>query len=160
VNRLAFMTAGDPTRRSPLAGLDLAGVVSDLSLLTKLEVRGDIAGLRPAAGEEVIAITDRRALVVTEAPPAEPCRRLAGEGRRVYDMTAALAAVEFEGDALFRRTTDLDPDRLPAAGAILRGTPAIVERREPGGHFRLYIPRELARNAVEAIVDLAGGIAS
>ena len=40
--------------------------------------------------------------------------RLLAQGYRVYDMTAALAALEVEGEDLMRRLTELDLDALPA----------------------------------------------
>ena len=42
--------------------------------------------------------------------------RLTAPGYRVYDMTAALAALEVEGEDLMRRLTELDLDALPAIG--------------------------------------------
>jgi hypothetical protein len=84
------------------------------------------------------------------------------EGYRVYDMTAALAALEVEGENLMRRLTELDLSQLPATGAILRGTPALIERRpaaEGGGErFRLYVPQELGQFVAETIVDIRSGL--
>jgi hypothetical protein len=51
-------------------------------------------------------------------------------------MTAALAALEVEGEDLMRRLTELDLDRLPAIGAIARGTTALIERRGAGARDR------------------------
>jgi hypothetical protein len=72
-------------------------------------------------------------------------------------MTAALAALEVEGEALMRRLTELDLDSLPAVGSILRGTPAVIERRG-GDRFRLFVPQELGQFVAETIVDLAAGL--
>jgi hypothetical protein len=124
--------------------------VADVSHLGKLEVRGGV----PAGA---IPIGVGRALVVVDGDARGERDRLLGEGYRVYDMTAALAALEVEGEALMRRLTELDLERLPAVGSILRGTPAVIERRE-GERFRLFVPQELGQFVAETIVDLAAGL--
>ena len=118
--------------------------IDDVSHLGKWEVRGDAPGL----DGEVIRISAERALVVGGRRP---------EGPRVYDMTAALAAFEVEGEDLMRRLTELDLDELPAIGSILRGTPALIERRG-GERFRLFVPQELGHFVAETVVDLARGL--
>jgi hypothetical protein len=75
-------------------------------------------------------------------------------GYRVYDMSAALVAVHVESEALLRRVTELRD--FPAVGAVLRGVPAVIERREDG--FRLLVPQELAQFVSETIDDLRGGL--
>jgi hypothetical protein len=83
--------------------------------------------------------------------------RLIDEGYRVYDMTAALAALEVEGEDLMRRLTELDLDALPAIGAIARGTTALIERRD-GERFRLFVPQELGQFVAEVVTDMARGL--
>ena len=108
----------DPTwcsrRRSP--DIDGAGVVTDVSALGKLEVRGDIDALEPVSGEHLVPIGAGRALLVMHGSPAAARFRLRASGYRVYDVTAALAAFEIEGEDLLRRLTELDLRALPAVG--------------------------------------------
>jgi sarcosine oxidase gamma subunit len=109
-----------------------------------LEVRGGVP-------DGSIAIGADRALVVGED---------AGEldGYRVYDMSAALVAIEVEGAELMRRLTELDLDALPAIGAVARGTTAVIERLE-GDRFRLLVPQELAQFVAEFVADASEGLA-
>ena len=69
---------------------------------------------------------------------------------RVYDMSAALVAIEVESEALLRRVTELTDS--PAAGSILRGVPAVIEPH--GSGFRLFVPQELSQYVAETIDDL------
>jgi hypothetical protein len=131
---------------SPLRHVD---GIDDVSHLGKWEIRGDSSSLKPGDGEELIRISADRALLVGDRRP---------DGHRVYDMTAALAAFEVEGEELMRRLTELDLDELPAIGSILRGTPALIERRD-GERFRLFVPQELGHYVAETVVDLARGVA-
>ena len=72
------------------------------------------------------------------------------DGYRVYDMSAALVAVEVESGALLQRVTELT--EFPAAGSILRGVPAVIEQR--GAAFRLFVPQELSQYVAETIDEL------
>lgn len=105
-----------------------------------LEVRGGI----PAGS---IPIGRDRALVVGDTD-------VNLDGYRVYDMSAALVAIEIEGDALLRRITELT--EFPAIGSILRSVPAVIERRGPA--YRLFVPQELSQYARETIDDLRSGL--
>jgi hypothetical protein len=147
VSRLEFMSPVARHAVSPLRHIE--GVI-DVSHLGKLEVRGGIP-------DGAIPIGVARALVVVDGDPRAERDRLLAEGYRVYDMTSALAALEVQGDALMRRLTELDLDALPAVGSILRGTPAVIERRE-GDRFRLFVPQELGQFVAETVVDLAAGL--
>src|SRR5262249_45417357 len=134
MSELAFVSPGEarpdggftPHPASPLArALDRADGLGDLSLLGKVEVRGELDDLPPDV--EVIRITPRRALVLC---PLERCAELLESlSGLTVDMTAALAGIELQGDRLFCRLTDLDADALPAAGKVA-GVPAIVTRRD------------------------------
>ena len=106
-----------------------------------LEVRGS----GPPAGS--IPIGPDRALVVGDT---------AAElgGYRVYDMSAALVAVEVESDVLLQRVTELT--EYPAVGSVLRGVPAVVERC--GGSYRLFVPQELSQYVTETIDQLRGAL--
>jgi hypothetical protein len=145
VSRLAFLSGGDAPLVSPLRHARPHPRVADVSALRKLELRGEVAGVAGA-----IPLGPRRALLVGDdvRVPA---------GVRAYDMTSALAALEVEGEDLMRRMTELDLGALPAVGAILRGTPALLERRG-GERFRLFVPQELGHFVAETIADLADGI--
>ena len=131
---------------SPLRHVD---GIDDVSHLRKWEIRGDASSVRLEEGEELIRISPDRALLVGA--------RRRPDAQRVYDMTAALAAFEVEGEDLMRRLTELDLDELPAIGSILRGTPALIERRG-GDRFRLFVPQELGHFVAETVVDLRRGL--
>jgi hypothetical protein len=124
--------------------------VTDVSHLGKLEVRGGVP-------DGSITIGLDRALVIVDGDARAERDRLLAEGYRVYDVTAALAALEVEGEDLMRRLTELDLGALPAVGSILRGTPALIERRS-GDRFRLFVPQELGQFVAETVVDLAAGL--
>jgi len=146
MSRLAFLS---PDECAP-------EVVLDRSEPSKLEVRGEIGSLEAQGGEQLLPLAPGRALLVTDRPGAAR-ERLAADGFRVYDMSAALATLEFDGEDLLRRLTELDPEQLPAIGSIARGTPALIERRG-GERFRLYVPRELGEYVGEVVADLAQGL--
>jgi hypothetical protein len=161
VTSLAFLSpdlarAGDgfePRLASPLArALHGDARVRDLSLLGKLEVRGDVDAL--AVDAEVVRITPRRALVIC---PLERCAdvraRLQG---LVVDMTGALAGLELEGEQAMRRLTDLDLDALPAVGKVAE-VPAVVLR--DGDRFRIFFPQELGHHVAEVVLDALDGLA-
>jgi hypothetical protein len=154
VTRLAFLSADGIPFASPLE--HVSGIV-DVSALGKLEIRGELGRLRPAPGEELISITPARGLLVCHGSPAAAQERLSVDGFRVYDMTSALAGLELQGEALMRRLTELDLETLPAAGAVARGVPAVIERRG-GERFRLFVPRELGHHVAEVVLDLAEGL--
>ena len=105
-----------------------------------LEVRGGVP-------EGSIPIGPDRALVVGDTATSL-------DGYRVYDLSAALVAIEVESEALLRRISELT--EFPAAGSILRGVPAVIERRGEG--FRLFVPQELSQYVAETIDDLRSGL--
>jgi hypothetical protein len=152
VSRLAFLSPdeADVTGVSPLRHVS-GTAFTDVSHLGKLEVRGDVETL------DAIPIGPRRALVVLEGDVRVERDRLVDEGYRVYDMTAALAALEVEGEDLMRRLTELDLEALPAIGSIARGTTALIERRG-GERFRLFVPQELGQFVAEVVTDMARGL--
>jgi hypothetical protein len=156
VTRLAFLSPDEADaavpRVSPLREAASAAF-TDVSELGKLEVRGEVAAVECAPGEELIPITPHRALLVVEGPTHAARERLGALGYRVYDMTAALAALEVQGAALMRRLTELDLEALPASGSIARGTPALIERRD-GERFRLFVPQELGRFVADVVTDM------
>ena len=141
---------------SPLDGLALRDVVRDVSLLGKLELRGELDRVPLGPGDEQLPIGLHRGLVVTDVPATAQVR-IEAAGLRCYDVTAAYAGLEVEGETLLRRLTDLDLERLPAVGAVARGVPAVVQRRE-GEHFRLFVPQELGVYVASVVLDLATGL--
>jgi hypothetical protein len=142
VSELAFLSPDEATvvARSPVPSLG------------ELEVRGDVASL-----EGAVPLGPGRALVITNGDARPERDRLRAAGFRVYDMTAALAAVEIDDERLMRRLTELDLDRLPATGSIARGTPAVIQRLDDG-RFRLFVPHELAHFVAEVVEDIAAGL--
>ena len=86
-------------------------------------------GVETGPGEELLRLAPRRGLLVTEGSPAVAIERLRAQGVRAYDVTAALAAFEFEGDDALRRLTELDPASFPTAGSLARGTRAVLDAR-------------------------------
>jgi sarcosine oxidase gamma subunit len=148
VTRLAFLSPheADVEGVSPLR--HVAGPFTDVSQLGKLEVRGDVEGIPIGPG---------RVLVVVDRDVRAERDRLVAAGHRVYDLTAALAALEVEGEDLMRRLTELDLEALPAIGSIARGTTALIERRG-GERFRLFVPAELGHFVAEVVVDMARGL--
>jgi hypothetical protein len=154
MSRLSFLSpdecAHDVVQVSPLRRAELGSAVHDVSGLGLLEVRGDVlAGALP--------IGPGRGLLVVDGDVRAARERLAAEGLRVYDQTAALAAFEVEGEDLMRRLTELDLDALPAIGAVARGVPAVIERRG-GERFRLFVPEELGHYVAEVAADAARGL--
>jgi hypothetical protein len=152
VTRLAFLSPVSAAFVSPLARAAGEGV-TDVSHLGKLELRGALDGVEPGPGEELLRYAPSRALLVTEGP----VQRVSRAGVRAYDMTAALGAFEFDGEDALRRVTDLEPARLPAAGAIARDTWALVEARG-SGRFRVFVPQELGHYVVEVVLDTLRGL--
>jgi hypothetical protein len=157
VSELAFLslqTADDgfrPQAASPLArALERSQGIRDLSLLGKLEVRGEVDALEG----DVIRITPERALVVCDLDDvAALSTRVPGT---VVDVTAALAGIEVEGEPLLRRLTDLALDRLPAAGKVA-DVPALVTR--DGDRFRIFFPQEYGDSVVATVRDAQEGLA-
>jgi hypothetical protein len=105
-----------------------------------LEVRGGVP-------DGSIRVGPDRALVVGDTSADL-------SGYRVYDMSAALVAIEVESEALLRRVTELT--ELPTTGSILRGVPAVIERRGDG--FRLFVPQELSQYVAETLDSLRSGL--
>jgi hypothetical protein len=142
-------TDGKP---DPLRALGLR----DLSLDGKVELRGEVDLVEPAPGEELIRFSPRRALLLVDEDPAEVIQRLRATGVRAYDMTGALAGLAFEDERVARRLTDLDLDRLPAAGMIAKIGAILV--RDEGERFRVYFPQELGHYVAECVLDAIAGL--
>ncbi len=121
-----------------------------------IEVRGDLDLAEPLAGEELVRLSRRRGLFLTSEDPAEAAGRLRGQGILAYDATGALAGMGIEGEQLMRRLTDLDLDRLPAAGPFARVTAVVL--RDEGERFRVYVPQELGHYVADAVLDALAGL--
>jgi hypothetical protein len=121
--------------------------VTRLAFLSPLSPSLRILEVRGGVPEGSIPIGPHRAVVVGEIEADL-------DGYRVYDMSAALVAIEVESEALLRRVTELT--EFPAAGPILRGVPAVIERQGDG--FRVFVPQELSQYVTETIDDLRSGL--
>lgn len=157
MTELAFLSpdrcAPEVKLASPLARV----AVRDLFGIGVLELRGELPS-SVEAGEELVRLTPDRALLVTAGSPAVARERLRGPGTRVYDLTAGFAALEVEGETLFRRLTDLDPAKLPAAGPVARGVGGVVTRTA-SGTFCILVPQEYGHYVAEVVLDLQQGLA-
>jgi hypothetical protein len=152
--------AKSPLERALAHGHSGAVTLTDLSLLGKIEVRGDVDAI-DAGGAEVVRITARRALVVCDAESADLRARLAEKADLVIDQTGALAglAVQGAGSAqLLRRLTDLDLDALPAVGSM--GHIQTLVLRDGADSFRLFFPQEYGDSMAESVLDAAEGLDS
>jgi len=128
----------------------------DLPLDGKVEIRGDLGLVTPLAGEELVRLSPRRGLLFTADDPAEVVERLRASGVLAYDATGALAGLAIEGEQLMRRLTDLDLDRLPAAGPFAHVTAVVL--RDGGERFRVYVPQELGHYVAGAALDAIAGL--
>ena len=159
MSRLAFLSPSqaepDVAVVSPLRHA-LGPGLHDVSQLGKLELRGPLDAVTPAAGEQLLELRPGLGLLVTD-DPAAALERLEGSGVRAYDMTAALAAFEFTGDDALRRLTELDPASFPTSGSIARGTRAVFEDRG-GGRYRVFVAQELGHYVAEVVLDVLRGL--
>ena len=145
------------TLSSPLAraldGVD-PELVRDLSLDGKVELRGDLSLVSPLAGEELVRLTPRRGLLLTD-DPVGAVERARSAGMLAYDATGLLAGIDLHGEHLLRRLTDLDLEHLPAAGAFARVTGIVLR---DGDTFRVYVPQELGHDVTLAALDAMAGL--
>jgi hypothetical protein len=162
VSSLGFLSASlcEPeTLASPLAraldGVD-PDLVRDLSLDGKVEVRGDVGLVEAQPGEELIRLSPRRGLLLVHGDPVAAAERLRERGLRAYDASGVLAGLAVEGEQVLRRVTDLDLDRLPAAGSFARIGAILV--RDEGERFRVYFPQELGHYVAEVVLDALEGL--
>ena len=174
---LAFLS---PSRCAPDAlssplGRALRGVdptlVEDISLGGKVEVRGDLDLVGIERGEELVRLSPRRGLLLTDGDPAEAVERLRAAGVLAYDATGALAGLAVTGERAMRRLTDLDLGALPAAGPFAH-VPAVVlpggrsaetrpgsdPGRVPERRFRVYVAQELGHYVAECVLDALAGL--
>jgi heterotetrameric sarcosine oxidase gamma subunit len=161
VSDLGFLSPSRATDeavwRSPLerALAHAPAGIEDVSRTGKLEVRGDIAAI---AEGEVVRLTPRRALVLCPWEETASLRaRLRSEGLQVVDQSAGYAGLRIQGATLMRRLTDLDLDRLPAAGALAHVQAIVL--RDDEHTFRVFVPQEYGHYVAEVVVDAGRGVA-
>ena len=160
MNAIEFLSASrcDPaTIASPLRrALASVSSVEDRSLDGKVELRGDLELVEIEDGEELVRLSPRRGFLLTPRDPADVALRVRAQGVLAYDASGAWAGMAVGGERLMRRLTDLDLDRLPAAGPFAR-VPAIVLRDE-GERFRVYVAQELGHDVALAVLDAIRGL--
>ena len=153
-SRCAEGTTTSPLRRA-LEGAG-EGAVRDLSLEGVVEIRGNVPAVHPAAGEELVTLSSRRAFLFTGDDPAEVVARVRAQGALAYDATGALAGIAIADERVLRRLTDLDLDSLPTAGPFARVTALL--RRGADGWFHVYVQQELGHYVAEAVLDALAGL--
>ena len=143
--------------RSPLErGLEHAPPeIADLSLMGKLDVRGDLDSF-DAKGVELFRITPERGLALCDFTKTANVRARLADRFLVVDLSAALAGLQLRGEALVRRLTDLDLDSLPAVGAVAHVQAYVL--RDDAETFRLFFPQEYGHYLAEVVVDAAEGL--
>ena len=147
-------TTTSPLRRA-LDGADPAAV-RDLSLEGIVEVRGNVAAVPPAGGEELVTLSPGRAFLFTEDDPALVVERVRAAGALAYDATGALAGLAIANEQVVRRLTDLDLAAIPTAGPFARVT--ALFRRGADGWFHVYVQQELGHYVAEVVLDAIEGL--
>jgi hypothetical protein len=152
--RCAPSTTTSPLRRA-LEAVD-EGLVRDLFGEGVVELRGDLDGVRPGPGEELVRLSPRRGFLFGVEDGAEAAGRLRTAGVLAYDATGALAGLAVTSERVMQRLTDLDLDAIPTAGSFASVT--AVFRRGADGSFLVYVPQELGHYVAEAVVDAYAGL--
>ncbi len=143
-----------PLRRA-LEGADPAAV-RDLSLEGIVEIRGDVDAVIPAAGEELVRLSPRRAFLFTDDDPTAVVTRARAAGALAYDATGALAGIAIADERVMQRLTDLDLATIPTGGPFARVT--ALFRRGADGWFHVHVQQELGHYVAEAVVDAIAGL--
>jgi hypothetical protein len=152
--RCAEGTTTSPLRRA-LEGAD-AAQVRDLSLEGIVEIRGRVDSVSPGAGEELLRLSPRRAFLFTAGDPVDAASRIRAAGALAYDATGAYAGIAIADERVLRRLTDLDLERIPAAGPFAHVS--ALFRRGPDGWINVYVHQELGHYAAEAVLDAIAGL--
>ena len=153
-SRSAEGTLTSPLRRA-LEGADQAAV-RDLSLDGVVELRGNVDAVKPGIGEQLVRLSPRRAFLFTDDDPADVAERARAAGVLAYDATGALAGIAIASEAVMRRLTDLDLERIPTAGPFAHVT--ALFRRDADGWFRVYVQQELGHYVAKAVLDVLAGL--
>jgi hypothetical protein len=135
---------------------DSGRLVRDISLEGVVEIRGSVDAATPAAGEELVRLSPRRAFLFTDDDPADVVERVRAAGALAYDATGALAGMAIASEQVMRRLTDLDLATIPTAGPFARVT--ALFRRDADGWFRVYVQQELGHYVGEAVLDAIEGL--
>jgi hypothetical protein len=152
-SRCADGTTTSPLRRA-LEGADPA-VVRDLSLEGIVEIRGNVDAVAVAAGEELVRLSPRRALLFVEGDAAGVVARIRA-GALAYDATGAYAGLAIADERVLRHLTDLDLGQIPTAGPFAHVT-ALFRRGAPGW-IHVYVHQELGHYVAEAVLDALAGL--
>jgi hypothetical protein len=147
-------TLASPLGRA-LEGADEAQV-RDLSLEGVVEIRGDVDRVSVPSGEELVRLSPRRGFLFGVKDGAAVAERLRGAGVLAYDATGALAGIAIASEQAMRRLTDMDLEKLPAAGPFARVT--AIFRRDDDGMFLVYVQQELGHYVAEAVLDALAGL--
>lgn len=157
---LAFLSPANcaevtsPLRRA-LEGADPAAL-RDLSLEGIVEIRGNVEAVVPAAGEELLRLSPRRAFLFTEGSPLQAVERARAAGARAYDATGAYAGLAIADERVLRRLTDLDLALIPTAGPFAHVS--ALFRRGTDGWVHVYVHQELGHYVAEAVLDALEGL--
>lgn len=130
--------------------------VEDVSLQGVVELRGDVSLVEAGEGEEIVRLSPRRGYLFTGDDPFAVVARVRETGVLAYDATGALAVIAVDGEQLMRRLTDLDLEKLPAAGPFARVQALVL--RDDGERFRVYVPQELGHDVALAVLDALAGL--
>jgi hypothetical protein len=152
--RCAEGTTTSPLRRA-LEGADPAQV-RDLSLEGIVEIRGNVAGVKAEAGEELVGLSSRRAFLFTDGDAAAVADRVRSGDMLAYDMTGAYAGIAIADESVLRRLTDLDLERIPTAGPFAHVS--ALYRRGADGWTHVYVHQELGHYVAEAVLDAIAGL--
>ena len=121
-----------------------------------VELRGDVARVELAAGEELLRLSPRRAFLFGCPDGAATTERVRAAGATAYDATGALAGMGIASETVMRRLTDLDLSQIPTAGPFARVW--ALFRRGADGSFLVYVPQELSHYVAEAVLDAYEGL--
>jgi glycine cleavage system aminomethyltransferase T len=147
--------------------------LSDITARAKVDVRGKVAPMLPAAAGALVARVAEDWALVLGAPDEETrlvsaLEAAAGSTAMVTDTTHLHAGFALAGPKvldLLERVTAWDPTSLrpgETAGAPIVEIPSVIVRRDlPLPLFEVYVPSEFGRYAWETlagvIADLGGG---
>ncbi|HEX4746628.1 MAG TPA: hypothetical protein VFU99_07060 [Gaiellaceae bacterium] len=130
--------------------------IRDVSLQGIVEIRGDVAAVAPAAGEELVRLSPRRAFLFTDGDAPVTAERIRAAGVLAYDMTGAYAGVAIADERIIRRLTDLDLAQIPTAGPFAHVS--ALFRRGADGWIHVHVHQELGHYVAEAVLDAFAGL--
>lgn len=151
------LAAPDAVWRSPLerALAHAPAGIEDVSRTGKLEVRGDLTSF-DQEGTELVRITAERGFVLCAWELTGEVRKRLEARFPTFDVTAAYAGLRVRGEQILRRVTDLDPERLPAIGALAHVQALVL--RDDAETFRVFVPQEYGHYVAEVVLDAARGL--